>query len=166
FKAGLETDSWTLATHLSIWGSIAMWFIFVLVYSQFWPMIPVGAEMTQMYKQVLSSPLFWFGLILIPMTSLLLDIVVKVMRNTIAKSQTEQVRECEAKNKDPTKVIAGNRLTETARLLKNVFRRSTRLNPDVELAHGYAFSQEEHGVMGQGEIIRQYDTTQPKPGGF
>lgn len=31
---------------------------------------------------------------------------------------------------------------------------------------GFAFSQEEHGVMGQSEVIRAYDTTQPKPGGM
>lgn len=31
---------------------------------------------------------------------------------------------------------------------------------------GYAFSQEEHGVIGQSEVIRAYDTTQPKPGGM
>ncbi|KAK7081356.1 Phospholipid-transporting ATPase IA, partial [Halocaridina rubra] len=61
--------------------------------------------------------------------------------------------------------LGTTRLTETARLLKNVFRRTTtRVNLEVELAHGFAFSQEEHGVIGQSEVIRAYDTTQPKPG--
>ncbi|CAG0894831.1 unnamed protein product [Cyprideis torosa] len=58
-------------------------------------------------------------------------------------------------------------LTETARLLKNVknvFRRTTPGDLEVELSHGYAFSQEEHGAVSQSEVIRAYDTSIPKPG--
>jgi len=62
------------------------------------------------------------------------------------------------------------RLTETARLLrnvKNVFRRTTtRVDLEVELSHGYAFSQEEGGVVPQASVIRAYDTTRPKPTGM
>nr|XP_045622548.1 probable phospholipid-transporting ATPase IA [Procambarus clarkii] len=167
-KAGLETDAWTWVTHLAIWGSIASWFIFLLVYSNFWPIIPMAPDMCAIYLQVYSSPVFWFGVILIPLTCLLLDIAVKTLHNSVHKSLTEQVRESEISNKDLSKVLdTKHRLTETARLLKNVFRRTTtRVNLEVELAHGYAFSQEEHGVMGQSEVIRAYDTTQPKPGGM
>ena len=32
FKAGLVTNSWTWLNHLSIWGSIATWFLFILMY--------------------------------------------------------------------------------------------------------------------------------------
>ncbi|XP_071524066.1 probable phospholipid-transporting ATPase IA [Panulirus ornatus] len=120
------------------------------------------------FFQVYSSPVFWFGLIFIPLACLLPDVCVKTLRNSIRKSLTEQVRESEISNKDVSKVLdTKHRLTETARLLKNVFRRTTtRVNLEVELAHGYAFSQEEHGVIGQSEVIRAYDTTQPKPGGI
>lgn len=31
-KAGLITNHWTWLTHLSIWGSILMWFIFIVIY--------------------------------------------------------------------------------------------------------------------------------------
>ncbi|XP_076039881.1 ATPase phospholipid transporting 8A1 isoform X2 [Oratosquilla oratoria] len=167
-KAGLETDAWTWVTHLAIWGSIASWFVFLLVYSNFWPFLPMAPDMCGIYIQVYSSPLFWFGLILVPFTSLILDISVKIIENTALKSLTEQVRESEISNKDVSKVLdTKQRLTETARLLKNVFRRTTtRVNLEVELAHGFAFSQEEHGVVRQSEVIRAYDTTQPKPGGM
>ncbi|XP_047480073.1 probable phospholipid-transporting ATPase IA isoform X2 [Penaeus chinensis] len=167
-KAGLETDAWTWVTHLAIWGSIASWFIFLLVYSNFWPVLPMAPDMCGIYLQVYSSPVFWFGLIMIPLACLLPDVCVKTIRNSVFKSLTEQVRESEISNKDVSKVLdTKHRLTETARLLKNVFRRTTtRVNLEVELAHGFAFSQEEHGVMGQSEVIRAYDTTQPKPGGM
>ncbi|KAI4480681.1 hypothetical protein M0804_010234 [Polistes exclamans] len=64
-------------------------------------------------------------------------------------------------------------LTETARLLKNVksvfTRRSnatSRANVEVELSHGFAFSQEEGGSVTQTDVIRAYDTNLPKPGGM
>ncbi|KAL7633000.1 UNVERIFIED_CONTAM: hypothetical protein RMT77_016710 [Armadillidium vulgare] len=167
-KAGLITDAWTWVTHLAIWGSIASWFIFLVVYSNFWPILPMAPDMCGIYIQVFTSPIFWFGLIMIPLASLLLDITVKVISNTARKTLTERVRESEIANKDVSKVLdTRTRLTETARLLKNVFRRTTtRVNLEVELAHGFAFSQEEHGVMRQSEVIRAYDTTRPKPGGM
>ncbi|CAK9825989.1 hypothetical protein ANTRET_LOCUS3908 [Anthophora retusa] len=66
-----------------------------------------------------------------------------------------------------------SRLTETARLLKNVksvfTRRSnaaSRVNVEVELSHGFAFSQEEGGSVTQTDVIRAYDTNLPKPGGM
>lgn len=31
-KAGLITNHWTWLTHLSIWGSIILWFLFMIIY--------------------------------------------------------------------------------------------------------------------------------------
>jgi phospholipid-transporting ATPase len=31
-KAGLVTNSWTWMTHCSIWGSIGLWFLFMILY--------------------------------------------------------------------------------------------------------------------------------------
>nr|CAD7426833.1 unnamed protein product [Timema monikensis] len=77
-KAGLITNAWTWLTHLAIWGSIAMWFLFLVMYSNFWPTIPLGAVMTGMDRMVYSSPVFWLGLILIPFTTLIADVSYKV----------------------------------------------------------------------------------------
>ncbi|KAF7281233.1 hypothetical protein GWI33_005022 [Rhynchophorus ferrugineus] len=58
-------------------------------------------------------------------------------------------------------------LSETARLLKNVFfRRTPRIEQDVEMTHGFAFSQEEGGVVSQTDVIRAYNTNIPKPDGM
>ena len=35
-KALLETTSWTAMTHLAVWGSIFVWFLFLAVYSHLW----------------------------------------------------------------------------------------------------------------------------------
>ncbi|XP_049859548.1 probable phospholipid-transporting ATPase IA isoform X2 [Schistocerca gregaria] len=214
-KAGLVTNAWTWLTHLAIWGSIAMWFIFVAVYSNFWPVIPVGAVMLGMDRMMCTSPVFWLGLILIPFSTLIADVSYKVIHSTAFKSLTEAARESEIRKTDPGNVIMREtrhsplhaigqlsrftwhgtdedritsplccfhhrnqcrfytRLTETARLLKNVRsvfsfnrRSATRVNMEVELSHGFAFSQEEGGAVTQSEVIRAYNTNLPKPGGM
>ncbi|CAL1282938.1 unnamed protein product [Larinioides sclopetarius] len=125
-KAGLEMNAWTWLTHLAIWGSIASWFIFLWGYSNFWPTLPIAADMVGMDHMLLSSAVFWMGLVIIPFIALVGDFTFKVIRRTACKSLAEAVRESEIANTDPANVIVlatKQRLTETARLLKNVFRR-------------------------------------------
>nr|CAI5828683.1 unnamed protein product [Callosobruchus analis] len=170
-KAGLSTNSWTWFTHCAIFGSIKMWFVFIFVYSFFWPTIPVGSLMVGMYAMLFTTAVFWLGLVVVPIIALLPDFTIKVIHSTIFKSLTDIVRESEIKQSDTTELYRGepkNSLSETARLLKNVFtRRSTpRIESEVELAHGFAFSQEEGGVISQTDVIRAYDTNIPKPDGM
>ncbi|KAK2584751.1 hypothetical protein KPH14_007079 [Odynerus spinipes] len=176
-KAGLIINSWTWVTHAATWGSIILWFIFIFIYSNFWPVLNVGAVMLGNDKMLFSSPVFWLGLILIPSAVLLLDVTVKAVKNTIWKSVTAAARENEIRKSDPGDIFNGqdyrSSLTETARLLKNVksvfTRRSnatSRANVEVELSHGFAFSQEEGGSVTQTDVIRAYDTNLPKPGGM
>ncbi|XP_035892780.1 probable phospholipid-transporting ATPase IA isoform X4 [Anopheles stephensi] len=81
-KAGLLTNSWTWLTHCSIWGSILLWFIFIFIYSNIWPALPVGAVFTGMDNMVFTTPVFWAGLLLIPLSALLLDISWKAYSNS------------------------------------------------------------------------------------
>uniref|UniRef100_A0A8B9D653 Phospholipid-transporting ATPase n=1 Tax=Anser cygnoides TaxID=8845 RepID=A0A8B9D653_ANSCY len=136
-KAGLETSYWTLFSHIAIWGSIALWIVFFGIYSSLWPVIPMAPDMSGEAAMMFSSGVFWMGLLCIPMTALLFDVVYKV-------------------------------LTERAQLLKNVFKknhvnlyRSDSLQQN--LLHGYAFSQDENGIVSQSEVIRAYDTTKQRP---
>ncbi|XP_043476989.1 probable phospholipid-transporting ATPase IA [Leptopilina heterotoma] len=176
-KAGLITNSWTWVTHLATWGSIILWFLFVLIYSNFWPFINVGAVMLGNDRMIFTSPVFWLGLILIPSAVLMLDVIVKAVKNTVWKSLTEAAREQEINKSDLRDVFQNqdyrSSLTETARLLKNVKNVFTRKpnaastsNIEVELSHGFAFSQEEGGTVTQTDVIRAYDTNLPKPGGM
>ncbi|KAL0115358.1 hypothetical protein PUN28_010712 [Cardiocondyla obscurior] len=176
-KAGLIINSWTWVTHLATWGSIILWFLFILIYSNFWPVLNVGAVMLGNDRMLFSSPVFWLGLVLIPTAVLLLDVTVKAVKNTIWKSVTEAARENEIRKSDPGDIFSNqdyrSSLTETARLLKNVksvfTRRSnaaSRVSVEVELSHGFAFSQEEGGSVTQTDVIRAYDTNLPKPGGM
>ncbi|XP_024939743.1 probable phospholipid-transporting ATPase IA isoform X3 [Cephus cinctus] len=100
-KAGLITNSWTWVTHLATWGSIILWFLFILMYSNFWPALNVGAVMLGNDRMLFTSPVFWLGLILIPPAVLLLDVTAKAVKNTMWKSVTEAAREQEIRKSDP-----------------------------------------------------------------
>jgi len=65
--------------------------------------------------------------------------------------------------------IEGGRrpLSESSKLLRNVRKRfkknkqrqEEQATMELDVRHGYAFSQEEQGAVSQGEYIRRYDTT-------
>lgn len=172
-KAGLEMGAWTWLSHLAIWGSIASWFVFLAVYSHVWPTFDIAPVMVGMDRYVYGCAIFWMCLILIPTASLLRDVTWKVVRRTLFKTLREEIQELELVNKDPESAVlqaTKRRLTETARLLRNVFSRSANHMQDAQASelqlHGYAFSQEENGVVPQSELIRAYDTTQAKPAGL
>ncbi|XP_017865231.1 PREDICTED: probable phospholipid-transporting ATPase IA isoform X5 [Drosophila arizonae] len=151
-KAGLITSSWTWLTHAAIWGSILLWFLFVLIYSHIWPSLSFASNFAGMDSQLLSTPVFWFALILVPIASLLIDVICKLIHNTVFKTLTDAVREQEIQRNDPSQVMEESR-SSTMYALGSIIR------------YGYAFSQEEGGAVPQSIVIRAYDTNLPKPEG-
>uniref|UniRef100_A0A8C0XUH0 Phospholipid-transporting ATPase n=1 Tax=Castor canadensis TaxID=51338 RepID=A0A8C0XUH0_CASCN len=148
-KAGLETSHWTWFSHIAIWGSIALWVVFFGIYSSLWPAVPMAPDMSGEAAMLFSSGVFWMGLLFIPVASLLLDVAYKLIIHF-------------------TLLHLLHSLTERAQLLKNVFKknhvnlyRSESLQQN--LLHGYAFSQDENGIVSQSEVIRAYDTTKQRP---
>lgn len=189
-KAALETTSWTVFTHTAIWGSIALWFVFLAIYAHFWPTFPMAADMAGMDSMIFTSASFWIGMFVIPFATLIIDIVYSIVTRTCFQSFIDQVRDLEARSV-LTSPSEQTLLSETARLIRNVFdstrrkkrtsssasdreaaanraaerRRKMSKDLSLELQHGYAFSQEEHGVVPQSQVIRAYDTTKAKPSG-
>ncbi|XP_067662836.1 probable phospholipid-transporting ATPase IA [Haliotis asinina] len=177
-KAGLETSAWTWLTHLAIWGSIICWFLFLVVYSHVFPTVNLAPEMLGMDSHVYGCSVFWLGLVIIPFASLLRDFTWKVVRRTYFKTQRQYVQEMELANKEA--ILNGSPkkkrpITERARLLGCSFfgRSAGRIPPSSNqpppsptMSNGYAFSQEEHGVVPQADYIRAYDTTKEKPEGL
>uniref|UniRef100_A0A8C9VXV1 Phospholipid-transporting ATPase n=1 Tax=Scleropages formosus TaxID=113540 RepID=A0A8C9VXV1_SCLFO len=135
-KAGMETTAWTRFSHLAVWGSMILWILFFAVYSAIWPSIPIAPDMLGQVSLLCTPGFFWLGLILIPLVCLLKD-------------------------------VAWNALNERAHLLTRVFRKTpsnlVRSNSVQQtVSHGYAFSQEEHGVVSQSQVVRSYDTTRQR----
>ncbi|XP_078481607.1 putative phospholipid-transporting ATPase IA isoform X1 [Ciona intestinalis] len=180
-KAGLESGTWTILTHIAVWGSFAIWLIFFGIYSHIFSILPLGSEMLGQADNVMASPVFWLGLILVPPMVLFRDLLWKVFRRRFKKSVVERVQELEVEHIDPQKTIldgARQSLSERAHLLRNMFgmgRNGSRTDSDLQLQedrdrssslrslqdanHGYAFSQEEGGVVSQSQLIRQYNTS-------
>uniref|UniRef100_A0A4W5JWM9 Phospholipid-transporting ATPase n=1 Tax=Hucho hucho TaxID=62062 RepID=A0A4W5JWM9_9TELE len=154
-------------SHIAIWGSISLWVVFFGIYSSLWPLISLAPDMSGEADMMFSSGVFWMGLVFIPVTSMVFDMAYKVLKKVYFKTLVDEVQELEALSKDPGAVVHGKSLTERAQLLKNVFKKSTVSlyrsdSMQQNLLHGYAFSQDENGVVSQSEVIRAYDTTKQR----
>jgi len=88
-KALLESDSWTTIILVSSLGSIFLWFCFLVAYAQVWPNFPIGADMSGMAQLVVMNPVFWLGLLFVPLTTLLADFVIRIIQTTFYPSPRE-----------------------------------------------------------------------------
>uniref|UniRef100_A0A671KQJ5 Phospholipid-transporting ATPase n=1 Tax=Sinocyclocheilus anshuiensis TaxID=1608454 RepID=A0A671KQJ5_9TELE len=146
-------------SHIAIWGSIGLWVVFFGIYSSLWPLIPLAPDMSGEVKHTAQTCLF---------TLLFFAVFfLRIMKKVCFKTLVDEVQELEALSKDPGAVVHGKSLTERAQLLKNVFKKSTVSlyrsdSMQQNLLHGYAFSQDENGVLSQSEVIRAYDTTKQR----
>uniref|UniRef100_A0A8C7RVZ2 Phospholipid-transporting ATPase n=1 Tax=Oncorhynchus mykiss TaxID=8022 RepID=A0A8C7RVZ2_ONCMY len=143
-KAGLETSSWTLFSHIAIWGSVFLWVLFFWLYSTLWPVIAIAPDMSGQAEMLFTSGVFWMSLLFIPVTSLLFDVAFREqllftqpfhsiieftslslrVKRSFWKNLVDEVQELEAKAQDPG---------------------------------------EENGVVSQSDVIRSYDTTKQRP---
>uniref|UniRef100_A0A8C1YW22 Phospholipid-transporting ATPase n=1 Tax=Cyprinus carpio TaxID=7962 RepID=A0A8C1YW22_CYPCA len=139
-KAGLETSSWTMFSHIAIWGSIGLWVVFFGIYSSLWPLIPLAPDMSGEADMMFSSGVFWMGLIFIPITSLVFDVPLNLELIFLCGHQRF--------------VLPAVCFFVESIYLTLVFW--------VLFTDGYAFSQDENGVLSQSEVIRVYDTTKQR----
>ncbi|KAM8977633.1 phospholipid-transporting ATPase IB [Pelodytes ibericus] len=172
-KAGLETTAWTKFSHLAVWGSMLMWLVFFGVYSTIWPVIPIAPDMLGQAEMVLKNPYFWLGLLLVPAACLIRDVAWRAAKHSYDKTLLEQVQEIETRSKEMGKGVIrdanGKSVNERDHLLKRLGRKTPpslfRANSvQQSVTYGYAFSQEEHGVVSQSEVVRSYDTTKQRAG--
>ncbi|VUZ40996.1 unnamed protein product [Hymenolepis diminuta] len=104
-KAGLEHTAWTLFSHFAIWGSMALWFLFLIVYSHLYPTFPIGPEMVAMDTACFRSAVFWLLLIVVPVIALTRDFVWKVLRRTYSLTMREQVMIFEQNGVEPERFL-------------------------------------------------------------
>ena len=104
FKALLVLDSWNWITNLGIFGSILIWFLFLIVYSYFWaiPFVPklitAGSAMAGMIELVFSTPASYLCILLIPVIALLPDICFKAAGVSLTPTEADLVRMAEKDN--------------------------------------------------------------------
>uniref|UniRef100_A0A8C4W2Y8 Phospholipid-transporting ATPase n=1 Tax=Gopherus evgoodei TaxID=1825980 RepID=A0A8C4W2Y8_9SAUR len=146
-KAGLETSYWTWFSHIAIWGSIALWVVFFGVYSSLWPVIPMAPDMS---GEVILEKDIYYGFNKSKFESIS---YCRIKRATF-KTLVDEVQELEAKSQDPGAVT----LTLSYRFMIEGLTIFCFVSAD-----GYAFSQDENGIVSQSEVIRAYDTTKQRP---
>uniref|UniRef100_A0A671T6L0 Phospholipid-transporting ATPase n=1 Tax=Sinocyclocheilus anshuiensis TaxID=1608454 RepID=A0A671T6L0_9TELE len=170
-KAGMETTAWTRFSHLAVWGSMVLWMLFFAVYSAIWPSIPIAPDMLGQVSANTHTHLFVFVLSHSPPFFTLSCLCMSACRGrrTVRKTLLEEVQELEARAVDPG-----------AAVLRDASGRSTAVQCALIATHanipiikandcflslpidGYAFSQEEHGVVSQSQVVRSYDTTRQR----
>lgn len=75
------------------------------------------------------------------------------------KTNAQEIQENELNNRDVETVIRRSKLTETVSLLKSAFSFTRTTPPPMQQPYrGFAFSQEENGVVRQSDLIRAYDS--------
>ncbi|KAI1710667.1 cation transport ATPase (P-type) domain-containing protein [Ditylenchus destructor] len=103
-KALLECDTWTWTIYASVFGSMVVWFIFLFVYSWLWPHLGnFGADMSGMATMMTRSPSFWAACLFIPISTLLLDFVVKGVCTNVFPTPRERLALMEQGKRVPLK---------------------------------------------------------------
>jgi len=72
--------------------SILLWFLVWMAYSWVWPILPFGAEMSGMFWIAVTSPVFWLGLLLVSISSLLPDVTIKTLTTMLKPSPREKLQ--------------------------------------------------------------------------
>uniref|UniRef100_A0A0X3PG12 Phospholipid-transporting ATPase n=1 Tax=Schistocephalus solidus TaxID=70667 RepID=A0A0X3PG12_SCHSO len=80
-KAGLQYTAWTVFSHLAVWGSIALWFLFLAVYTHFYPTLPMASDMVGLDAAVFGCPAFWLCLLLVPPATFVVDLTLRTLRS-------------------------------------------------------------------------------------
>jgi len=113
-KALLLMDSWNICSHVSVWGSIAFWFLFCVVYQYMWPATSFGDFFFRIFWNIAMSPHFWFGCLMFPFVALFSDVMFKIgsrsfdkssIRNQVRRKMRQVNSEASFQNGDPLQVL-------------------------------------------------------------
>uniref|UniRef100_A0A8C7VS51 Phospholipid-transporting ATPase n=1 Tax=Oncorhynchus mykiss TaxID=8022 RepID=A0A8C7VS51_ONCMY len=91
-KLAMDTHYWTWINHFVIWGSLLFFVIFSLLWGGIiWPFLNYQ-RMYYVFIQMLSSGPAWLSIILLIVTSLLPDVVKKVVCRALWPTTTERIQ--------------------------------------------------------------------------
>ncbi|KAJ3278349.1 hypothetical protein HK104_002419 [Borealophlyctis nickersoniae] len=152
WKAVLVVDTWVKFTWVAIFGSVAAFLVLFPLYSLVGPLF-ISPELLGINQPMFQSPVFWFGILLIPIAANLRDLVWKYMKRTYFPHSYHIIQEVHKYN------------IPDYRPRMEWFRKAVhkvRMIQRLKRSRGFAFSQMESGQAG---LIRVYDTTRRKPRG-
>eukprot|EP01065_Artemidia_motanka_P045929 TRINITY_DN6843_c8_g1_i1.p1 TRINITY_DN6843_c8_g1~~TRINITY_DN6843_c8_g1_i1.p1 ORF type:complete len:1437 (+),score=399.66 TRINITY_DN6843_c8_g1_i1:114-4424(+) len=96
-KVALETVSWTKYNHFATWGSLGMWYFFIIVYGEIWSFVlEMGEDWHKMYIFVLSDFKHWSAVFLAVTVSLYRDVCWKFAQRAFKPTLLHKVQRWEA----------------------------------------------------------------------
>eukprot|EP00741_Cyanophora_paradoxa_P005048 tig00000851_g4890.t1 len=90
YKICLETRHWTWLNHLFTWGSVAFWFLFVIVYSA---MLKISSDFYFLAYAMFKTAAFWLCALLVPVVANLPDFCFKYITANYFPTYLEIIRE-------------------------------------------------------------------------
>jgi len=87
-KLALETRFWTWINHLAIWGSILIYFMWLVIFGKFWEFdsLDVGSDLYSVVYHLGTSAVFYFAILIVPVIALWRDFTWKyIHRNELTK---------------------------------------------------------------------------------
>ena len=129
FQCALDTHYWTLFNHITTWGSVFFYYVFMLI---------LYVPGLNYYYQgvafaVFATPTFWFTLVLTTVILILPVLAYRFYIQDITPSLSDQLRKTQRNKKSPDTVAKRRLLTQLSSSMRG----------------GYAFSHE----TGFGRII-------------
>ncbi|KAJ6245375.1 putative phospholipid-transporting atpase [Anaeramoeba flamelloides] len=91
-KCAIETTFWTWVHHVTIWGSVAVWFIFVLIFSN---SFFFSSDLYQIGNVLFKLPFFWLTLLFVVTLCLLPDILIKFYQRNYSPKDFQIIQEQE-----------------------------------------------------------------------
>ncbi|XP_064404646.1 probable phospholipid-transporting ATPase IA isoform X2 [Halichondria panicea] len=164
-KLALESRYWTWLHHVAVWGSILIWYLFLAIYPHFWPRINIGSDMVGQDAKLYGSAMFYFLPLLAPVVAMLPDFLWTVWKQNVNRSHVEKVRQEE---KD-LNISSKGAYQKFSHVSVSYSPRSTPEYGDgleggrtksieyILPSHGYAFSQEDHGITRKGSRLQRRD---------
>eukprot|EP01132_Coremiostelium_polycephalum_P005005 gene5005-6233_t len=133
-KLALETRFWTWINHLSIWGSILIYFMWLVIFGKFWEFesFDVGSDLYSVVYNLGTTSLFYFSILFVPILCLWRDVTWKFIRRTNLPKSYHIVQEIDK---------------------KFVLNNLNNSNSKKKIYTGYSFSQE----SGQADVLKKYN---------
>eukprot|EP00002_Diphylleia_rotans_P031678 TRINITY_DN6598_c0_g1_i1.p1 TRINITY_DN6598_c0_g1~~TRINITY_DN6598_c0_g1_i1.p1 ORF type:complete len:677 (+),score=127.31 TRINITY_DN6598_c0_g1_i1:1636-3666(+) len=157
-KITLEVASWTMFHHITIWGSILFWFIFLAVYSNVYPAIPVGAEVSGMATALYSTPVFYVVIFIVVSICLIRDIIWKYVNRTYYARWYHIIQEIDhTESIEKTSEHVNIPLTDAPLKIEvKGGQQKIRLHREPTLHLGYAFNEDEGASLASSRsLMRQ-----------
>ncbi|WIA12055.1 hypothetical protein OEZ85_012134 [Tetradesmus obliquus] len=90
-QLGMVIDQWTWMHHLSIWGSILLWFLFLIAYGAF--PIRLSSDLHRAFDSIAASPNYWLTIFVVPLACLLPVFFFRALKRHLRPARYQLVQE-------------------------------------------------------------------------